>query len=405
MRSGPKLIETQGVRTIKWLMGRAVKVPGMFALINDSGEGKTYPLEYIVRSQQSTTLPIAQVLSNLQVKPTYSMAEASAFSQAHGRFHSPPTREEEAWLEHQWEEAFRDELGGRIGQYAFITMPDMAYDLRLSRYRIPGEKLYGMIQARRPVDGVANAPDLPMRLALGLPREDDPPFIILLRNRETPTDRAIEKDMVKAITGKIPRRMTDQNRQLLEEVCEQVRIVIIFDEACRAPNRRLHYLRELHDRYRIPIIFAGTSELLRRLVTDPDLGPLKTRMRLHEKISPPTKEELREALPHLSEAVVNRLWEQSDHTFRTFAYLLEYLEDALADNPQLKPSVGLVDSCVQLLFGERLNYAPSRLKRANAPNPVERERIVVNDLREHTNSGEVPPARAASGRPRKRATS
>ncbi len=387
------LIETPSVLGALQGFEFAISEGAIVTLIGDSGSGKSVILRYFADSRHWPT-QIQRVLAAVDFRTKINVGAATDLFGAAGVFSDPPTEEERAWVKDEYMEEFeRSMKATKEGKYRLERMPDEVFDSHVRHHQLPRERVYEMGQAWLTAKGRRIEVKLPLLLELGLITRDVPPLPIYIRNREAMSKAFFIAELARRISPGIPPGLSYRRIQLIDEAFRLLPFVLLFDEADRARNSVLHFLREINEEHGTPIVLAGTPALSARLSTDRDLMPLLTRIKAQGKIEPLTLEELQVPLLEFSPAVVKRIWARSGANFRTASFLVAYLKREIASNPRLRVTEDLIDEFASVIPGARHVHAPA---------PVEREALFVKDLAE---TGAVPPTRAASGRLRKRATS
>jgi hypothetical protein len=119
----------------------------------------------------------------------------------------------------------------------------------------------------------------------------------------------------------------------LKDLLRKMPIVLIVDEADMLGEDCLHALRQLCDYTTTPLVLGGTDRLRTRLLSNPLLRPLATRVGVRVELGGVTLPDLRKSLPGMEQEIVAEVFHQGGETFRTICILLGGLRTFQEANP------------------------------------------------------------------------
>ena len=119
----------------------------------------------------------------------------------------------------------------------------------------------------------------------------------------------------------------------LKDLLRKMPIVLIVDEADMLGEDCLHSLRQLCDYTATPLVSGGTDRLRTRLLSNPLLRPLATRVGMRIELGTVTLPDLRKSLPGMEQEIVAEVFHQGGETFRTICILLGGLRTFQEANP------------------------------------------------------------------------
>jgi DNA transposition AAA+ family ATPase len=124
--------------------------------------------------------------------------------------------------------------------------------------------------------------------------------------------------------------------QAVRDLLDALPCVLFVDEADLLIPDSLHAIRGLSDITGTPICLAGTKHLEARLLKEPRLRPLATRVATRLELAPLNLADLQGALPQLDSPIVLDIWKASAGEFRTIMLILAALRRLHQENPGRK---------------------------------------------------------------------
>jgi len=158
-------------------------------------------------------------------------------------------------------------------------------------------------------------------------------YPILLTASIKDSGSTLEVKLLQALEGEGRWRWSHSRYFHLSRILEDMPIIPLLDEADTLSRDALHSFRQLCDGARMPLVLGGTRALESRLISDPRLRPLATRVGMRIELARLTLPELRSALPDLPERVVLAIWKSAGGEFRTVCLILKALQRLRQENP------------------------------------------------------------------------
>lgn len=266
-----------------------------------------------------------------------------------------------AWpypLEYYWEfiqdaETTSPDLGGsytvseavafaeKIG-LVDVSTRDRATELLSKRfdYFIEEGSIFGPMLASW-LEGLADQlgqprPDALSLLQLrGISADDARPtrFPLLITGSVTDNPRSITLKIYDALRPDIARGRTYYRGLRVEESLRKLPVALLFDEVDTVSWEVVRTFQQICESTNTPFCLAGTEQLVGRLMRDPRLRPIATRVELRVSLGFVTAGDLQQAFPQYTSDVILAVWAASGKNWRVAAHIIQELEEVRRERP------------------------------------------------------------------------
>ncbi len=188
----------------------------------------------------------------------------------------------------------------------------------------------------------------------GIPEEIKWRFPIHITGSIMETPRSLIMKIVAALElGEAPEARNWYRYSFVTGWLRKIPVVFFLDEADTLSIECLRTFQQLCEDTATPFCLAGTQQLVGRLLRDPRLRPIATRIEVRVDLGRVAAGDLQEAFPQYASDIILAVWTASGKNWRIAAHIIQGLEELRRERPGVRIGKRAVAAVAQQVLAAR----------------------------------------------------